>query len=272
MINGLSFDIEDWFQVENLKGVCPYHEWNKFESRVERNTDIILELLSRYQHKATFFILGWVAERKPGLVKRIAKEKHEIASHGYKHELVYRISPETFRDDLKLSKKILEEVTGTKIIGYRAPNFSITNDSLWALDILAELGFSYDSSIFPTSFHDRYGFDGIKENTISIFPNGLFEFPLTVWKVGKLNFPLGGGAYFRLLPYNVFRCLLKKINNSEKNFIFYLHPWELDEHQPRMRVNLKYRFRHYINLDKTQSKLKKLLDDFNFQPLKNFLK
>ncbi len=271
MINGLSFDIEDWFQVENLQSACPFNEWDKFESRVERNTDILLELLDRHHHKATFFILGWVAERKPALVKRIAKEKHEIASHGYKHEVVYRILPGAFREDLQRSKKILEDISGDRIIGYRAPNFSITKDSLWALDILKEFGFKYDSSIFPTSFHDRYGFEGIRENTISRFSNGLFELPLTVYKAGKINFPLGGGAYFRIFPYNVFKFLLKRVNASGKNFVFYLHPWELDSGQPRVKICRQYHFRHYTNLRATKDKLDKLMNDFDFKPLRELL-
>lgn len=271
MINGLSFDIEDWFQVENLRIACPYEKWESFELRVERNTDILLELLEKYGHKATFFILGWVAEKKPNLVKKIASEGHEIASHGYKHEIIYKLTEDSFRKDLLLSKNILEDITGKEVIGYRAPNFSITKNSLWAISILKELNFKYDSSVFPTSFHDRYGFNGLNVNNFFKFENGLQEFLLTVYKFGGINFPLGGGAYFRFMPYRIFRFMLKGINRRGRSFIFYLHPWELDRDQPRLKINRKYYMRHYTNLDKTEHKLKYLLQDFKFQPLKNFL-
>ena len=271
MINGLSFDIEDWFQVENLKEACPFSNWDRFETRVEQNTEILLQLLNKYHRKATFFILGWIAERKPNLVRRIFQENHEIASHGYKHEVVYRISANAFREDVSRSKELLEDIIGAKVIGYRAPNFSISKNSLWALDILKECGFAYDSSIFPTSFHDRYGFEGIRENSIFKFQNGLFELPLTVYKLGKFNFPLGGGAYFRLFPYALFKALLRRINRKGDNFIFYLHPWELDSEQPKVKIRRQYYFRHYINLHTTKHKLTKLIRDFDFQPLKNLL-
>jgi polysaccharide deacetylase family protein (PEP-CTERM system associated) len=212
-----------------------------------------------------------VAEKKPELVKKIASKGHEIASHGYKHEIVYRLSPDEFRRDLMMSKKMLEDLTGREVIGYRAPNFSITQDTLWAIDILKELNFKYDSSIFPTSFHDRYGFDGLSDSNFFKFENGLQEFTLTVYKIGKFNFPLGGGGYFRSIPYKIFRFMLKGINKKGRSFIFYLHPWELDKDQPRLKINRKYYMRHYTNLDKTENKLKCLLQDFKFQPLKYLL-
>jgi len=272
MINGLSFDIEDWFQVENLREACLPDKWDSYELRVEKNTDILLELLEKYNHKATFFILGWIAEKKPNLIKKIASLGHEIASHGYKHEIVYRLTPDDFRRDLMISKKILEDLTGVEVIGYRAPNFSITKDSLWAIDILKELNFKYDSSIFPISFHDRYGFNGIKDNSFFKFDNGLQEFPLTIYKFAGINFPVGGGAYFRFIHYRIFKFMLRQINEKGKEFIFYLHPWELDKEQPRVKVNTACYMRHYINLGKTNDKLISLLKDFRFQPLKNLLK
>jgi len=271
MINGLSFDIEDWFQVENLREACPIEKWDIYELRVEKNVSKILELLSSRDTKATFFILGWIAERLPGLVKEIAKLGHEIASHGYKHEIVYRLTPNAFREDLMKSKKILENLCGAEVIGYRAPNFSITKDSLWAIDILKESGFLYDSSIFPTSFHDRYGFEGIQNSDFIKFENDLREFPLTTYKLLHTDFPVGGGAYFRFIPYGIFKFILNRINRNGKSFIFYLHPWELDKDQPRLKVNWNYYIRHYTNLDKTEYKLKMLLRDFKFQPLNSFL-
>lgn len=272
MINGLSFDVEDWFQVENLRSICPFEKWDSYELRVEENTDLILDLLARYNTKATFFILGWIAEKKPALVKRIYEQGHEIASHGYKHSIVYSLSPSEFENDLLKSKNILEELTNQPIIGYRAPNFSITQKSLWAIDILVKHGFRYDSSIFPISFHDRYGFEGINSIDCFKFENGLQEFPLTVYKFCKINFPLAGGAYFRFIPYKIFKLMLRKINKEGRNFIFYLHPWELDENQPKVKMKKKYYIRHYTNLGKVGAKLKLLLEDFRFQSLKNLLK
>ncbi|MFC1658439.1 XrtA system polysaccharide deacetylase [Candidatus Omnitrophota bacterium] len=271
IINGLSFDIEEWFQVENLRPVCPVEKWNAFESRVQRNTGILLDLLAKYGHKATFFILGWVAEKTPALVKEIFNQGHEVASHGYKHDIVYSLTPAEFRKDLERSKKILEDITGNEVIGYRAPNFSINKSSLWALDILKEFNFQYDSSIFPFSCHDRYGDCGVNDSTFFKFENGLQEFPLTVYKLGRFILPLGGGAYFRIIPYRVFRLMLKRINKLGKQFVFYFHPWEVDKNQPRMKIKKEYYFRHYTNLGKAESKLGLLMRDFKFSPLKSLL-
>ena len=267
VINGLSFDIEDWFQVENLREVCPIERWDDFELRVEKNVDRILAILDQAQVYATFFILGWIAQRKPQLVKNIAKHGHEIASHGFNHQIVYKLTPDLFYEDLNRSKKLLEDITGRMIAGYRAPNFSITKDSIWAIDILKELGFEYVSSIFPTSFHDRYGFVGVNANEVFQFENGLRELTLGIYELGKVNVPCGGGAYFRLIPYRLFRAMLRQINQKGSHFIFYLHPWELDYEQPRVKISKSLYFRHYINLAKTESKLQRLLEDFKFQPL-----
>jgi len=266
MINALSFDIEDWFQVENLKGVVSYGDWESAELRVEANTEKILALLREHKVKATFFILGWIAEKRPSLVKAIHDEGHEIASHGYAHELVYDMTREAFREDIDRSKGLLEDITGEKVRGYRAPSFSITADSLWALDILKEKGFSYDSSVFPVSFHDRYGLDGCDTKAFR-WPNGLLEVPLAVYKVGGFALPLAGGGYFRLLPYAYFKYFLGKLNRRNEPFTFYLHPWELDPDQPRVRLPLGYRFRHYVNLNLTERTLRKLIRDFDFQSI-----
>lgn len=270
MINGLSIDVEDWFQVENLRAVCPYDKWDKYDLRVENNTDRILELLAKHNTKATFFILGWVAERVPGLVEKIAVEGHEVASHGYKHELVYDLLPAEFEDDIVKSKSILEKLTKQKVIGYRAPSFSITEKSIWATDILVKHGFKYDSSVFPTSFHNRYGFKDSKTYAYS-FSNGLKEFPLATYKMGKFNLPLAGGGYFRLAPYGVLKYFLKKINKEPRFFIFYLHPWEIDPGQPRVNIKYTYKFRHYVNLDKTYERLNRLLQDFEFDRIDSLL-
>lgn len=262
-VNAISFDIEDWFQVENLKSAIRRDEWDSLELRVEQNTRRILAALQERGVTATFFILGWVAERCPELVREIDRQGHEVASHGYAHRLVYDMTPEEFRDDLARSKKILEGIVGKPVIGYRAPSFSITPNTLWALDILKEAGFRYDSSIFPVSVHDRYGFPGCDTKPFR-WPNGLLEIPLAVYKLGRLALPVAGGGYFRLFPYFYFRALLGRLNRKRQPFTFYLHPWEFDPMQPRVQVPWFYRFRHYVNLDKTESRLRKLLRQFQF--------
>jgi len=271
MTNGLSFDVEDWFQVENLRSACPRNKWDSFESRIERNMDVILDLLAKNEVKATFFVLGWIAERYPDLVRRISAEGHEIASHGYNHELVYNLTPEEFKADVVRSKKMLEDISGQEIIGYRAPSFSITDKSIWAIDVLKETGYQYDSSIFPTSFHDRYGFSEIKDSRCFTHTNGLREIPLTVYPLLDLCLPLAGGGYFRLCPFFIFRFLLAKLNSKKTPFIFYLHPWELDVKQPRVKVCLQHQLRHYLNIDKTVKKLNRIIRRFKFQPLNQFI-
>lgn len=266
MKNALSFDIEDWFQVENLKGAIKYGDWDSLELRVEANTDLILRILRENGTKATFFILGWVAEKCPGLVRRIYAEGHEIASHGFSHQLVYKIGEEGFSKDIRRSKALLEDITGTEVCGYRAPSFSITKDSLWALDIIKDAGFKYDSSIFPVKFHDRYGFSDCDDKPFR-WPNGLMEVPLSVYRLGSLSLPLAGGGYFRLLPYAYFKFFLKRLNKGNQRFTFYLHPWEFDPGQPKVDIPLGYRFRHYVNLKRTESGLCKLLKDFGFDSI-----
>lgn len=261
MINALSFDIEDWFQVENLKGAISYNEWDNKELRVCQSTEKILRLLRKNETKATFFILGWIADKCPDLVKDIASQGHEIASHGFSHELIYNMTPDAFREDIRKSKFLLEEITGSRVRGYRAPSFSITQDSLWALDILKDEGFEFDSSIFPVKFHSRYGFSDCDTSPFR-WPNGLVEIPLSVYKVLNIALPLAGGGYFRLLPYAYFKFFLKRLNSKNRSFTFYLHPWEFDPKQPRVRIPLGYRFRHYVNLRSTEACLSRLLEDF----------
>lgn len=267
MRNALSFDIEDWFQVENMKGAVSFKDWDTLELRVARNTERILRILKDNDTRATFFVLGWVAERCPGLVREITRGGHELASHGYGHDLVYSLGPEKFREDVRRSKEALEGISGKKVCGYRAPSFSITKDSLWALDILKEEGFIYDSSIFPVSFHDRYGFD-TRESVPFRWPNGLIEVPLTVYRIRNVTLPLAGGGYFRLLPYVYFKYFFNKLNAKNERFTFYLHPWEIDPGQPRLPLPLSYRIRHYVNLKETEAGLKKLLKDFRFDGIK----
>jgi len=354
MLNILTIDIEDYFQVHALSNVIKYEEWDKFECRVERNTDRILEILnsarcpyrlkqqrstSAHEHfehrstaalnnspfiptnsefkthnspKGTFFVLGWIAERYPELIRRVQKEGHEIACHGYGHKLLYCQSKEDFRNDIRRAKAILEDITGIEIIGYRAPSYSITNKSQWALEILAEEGFQYDSSIFPIR-HDFYGMPNAPRfpflislngnqnvefsvlnyeledskpitqnsklninNSIThsrINSNSLIEFPISTVRILGQNFPIGGGGYFRLFPYSLIKKGLRSINKKEsKPFIFYVHPWEFDPDQPRINnLPFKSRFRHYVNLTKTEEKFKKLIEDFQFSTIRQIL-
>lgn len=265
MLNALTFDVEDYFQVESFKGVVSSSDWDTYPSRVVENTRRILRILKEYQIQATFFILGWIADRHPALVGEIAAEGHEIATHGYWHQLIYRQTPEEFAVDLKKSLQALERAIGTyPIIGYRAPTFSIIDSSLWALDILREHGIKYDSSIFPVTAHDRYGISNAHRFANKLGA-GLWEFPPSTIRLGKRNLPVAGGGYFRLFPLPVTRWAIRRINAEGQPAVIYLHPWEFDPEQPRMRgASLLSRFRHYLNLERTESRLKRLLEEFQF--------
>jgi polysaccharide deacetylase family protein (PEP-CTERM system associated) len=374
MFNLLTIDLEDYFQVHAFSRVIRYEDWDNYECRIERNTDRLLKILndathnsklniqnSKFGHlvthslnnsltqkvQATFFVLGWIAERYPGLVRRIQKEGHEIACHGYAHQLVYTQSRDEFRQDIKRAKSILEDITGSEVIGYRAPSYSITNKLQWAFEVLVEEGFKYDSSIFPIR-HDFYGIpnaprfpfvislnennsfefsmlncefntaqnSGLKPQSSVLEVNSLthslinpssddsepqhsttaalnnslthslihsklitqnstfiIEFPISTVKVFGQNFPISGGGYFRLFPYSVIRKGLKSINQKEnKPFIFYVHPWEFDADQPRINsLSFRSKFRHYVNLKKTESRFRKLLEDFQFSTIRESL-
>ena len=273
-VNAFSIDVEDYFQVAALAPSVTRATWTQRESRVERNTERLLGLLEERGIYATFFVLGWIAERHPGLVKRIAAAGHEIASHGFSHQLIYTQSPAEFRDETKRSKELLEDLTGEAVIGYRAASFSITQRSLWALDVLLDLGFHYDSSIFPIR-HDRYGIPGASSEPGRVTaPSGrmLVEFPMSAASFAGVKIPVSGGGYFRLLPYWVTRAGLRQVNERHaRPFAFYLHPWELDPAQPRIKVRWLSRFRHYTNLDRCEARLKRLLSDFAFAPMTEVL-
>jgi polysaccharide deacetylase family protein (PEP-CTERM system associated) len=271
MLNALSIDVEDYYQVEGFSPQVRFDEWPSYESRVVGNTWRLLELLRLHQVKATFFILGWIGERFPQVVRAIHQEGHEVASHGYRHRLLYTMTREEFAEDTKRAKTILEDLCGEPVIGYRAPCFSIIQQNLWCLDVLHDLGFLYDSSTFPIH-HDRYGIsNGARAPYYHHLPEGrrLLEFPLaTVQLLGK-NVPVAGGGYFRLFPYQFTRWALRRINEREKApAIFYLHPWEIDPAQPRINGSRLNRFRHYVNLDKTEPRLRRLLNDFQFAPIR----
>ena len=267
-VNYLTVDIEDYFQVSAFAGVISRDEWEKFTPRVVDNTRKVLELFAGHQVQATFFILGWVAEKFPFLVREIAAAGHEIACHGYSHRLVYELSLEEFREDTERAKKLLEDVSGRPVLGYRAPSYSITGKSLWALEVLEELGFAYDSSIFPIH-HDRYGIPGAPRFPYRLPGLNMVEYPLSTSLFLGRKIPVAGGGYFRLFPYQFTSWALNRINQREgKPFIFYFHPWEIDPAQPRMRnISPLSRFRHYLNLSRTRERLERLLTDFSFQPV-----
>ena len=271
--NALTIDVEDYFQVAALAEAVDRKDWSSMEYRVEANTDRLLALFEEHDTRATFFTLGWVAERSPALIRRIRDAGHEIASHGYSHQLIYTQTPAVFQEETRKSKTILEDITGQPVTGYRAASYSITSKSRWALDILCEEGFTWDSSIFPVH-HDRYGMPGTPHEPYLLkAPNGgtLTEFPLSTCPIGQYRLPIAGGGYFRLFPYGVSRWGLGRINRAGQPFIFYLHPWEIDTGQPRLKVKAFSRFRHYNNLDKCMGRLERLLGDFRFGSVSDVL-
>jgi polysaccharide deacetylase family protein (PEP-CTERM system associated) len=268
--NLLTIDVEEWFHTTALAPYVNRNQWHELESQVEKNVQLILRILEEHRAHATFFVLGWVAERYPFLVREIATSGHEIASHGYQHQLIYQLTPETFRDYVRRSKQILEDITGTAISGYRATSFSVVKSTLWALDIIKEAGFIYDSSMFPIS-HDIYGIDGIPV-TPFIHPNGLIEIPPSTVPILGRNMPIAGGGYFRLYPYWLTRKGIQWLNQTGRPAVVYLHPWELDPACPKITwADWRTRFRQYVNLSKTESSLKKLLRDFKFSSAQEYL-
>jgi polysaccharide deacetylase family protein (PEP-CTERM system associated) len=256
----LSVDVEDYFQVEAFADRVPRASWDQYPSRVEKNTHLILDLFDECRVKATCFTLGWVAERLPGLVREIASRGHEVACHSYWHRLVYKLSPEEFRQDTVRAKRLIEDAAGVAVEGYRAPNFSVVRNSLWALDILAELGFRYDSSIFPIH-HDIYGIPESPRKPFRLDTSAgpLAEFPMTTFRLGKHNLPVGGGGYLRILPWWFTRLGVRRAATSGMRLITYVHPWELDPEQPRIAGRITSRLRHYRNLTKTAGRLRRLI-------------
>ena len=264
--NAMTVDVEDYFHVSAFEQVIDRTSWDGRVSRVERNTRRLLEMMAERQMRATYFVLGWVAERYPQLVAEIAAAGHEIACHGYSHRLVYNQSPEEFRQETLRAKALLEDQAQCPVRGYRAASYSITARSAWALDVLVDAGFDYDSSIFPVR-HDRYGMPGTPRFPYRIAaPSGreLVEFPLTTLPLGGATLPIAGGGYFRLYPYAFSRWGLARVNREGEPFIFYLHPWEIDPGQPRIQAGLLSRFRHYNNLGTCEARLGALMDDFSF--------
>lgn len=272
MSNIFTIDVEDYYQVEAFASTIDRSHWDNYESRVVDNTHVILDLLDSHDVKGTFFVLGCVAEKHPELVRQISDRGHEIASHGMSHRMVYKQTPEVFRDETRRAKALLEDIVQKEVRGYRAATYSITQQSLWALDILVEEGFKYDSSIFPMR-HDKYGMPGIDPlpHTIQTKSGPLVEIPITVYRKGPVSIPCAGGGYFRLWPYWFTRWCLSSVNKKVE-FNFYLHPWEVDAEQPRVaNAGWLSRFRHYNNLDKCQDRLDRLLSDFKFATASEFL-
>jgi polysaccharide deacetylase family protein (PEP-CTERM system associated) len=267
MRNALTIDVEDYYQVSAFEPVVQFADWDRYESRVERNTYRLLDLLDRYHTKATFFVLGWIAERHPGLIRDLHARGHEVASHGYAHRRVYTQTPAQFRAETRWSKQLLEELTGQPVLGYRAASYSITTQSLWALDILQEEGFTYDSSIFPIR-HDRYGIPTAQRfcHVLRARTGACFiEFPPSTVVVLGIKMPIAGGGYFRLFPYAVTRWGIRRLHHKEHHpAMVYLHPWEIDSDQPRLPGSLLTRWRHYVNVQRVEARLQRLLQDFTF--------
>lgn len=262
--NALTIDVEDYFQVSAFAAHIQRSDWDTRECRVERNVDRILEMLAEQKVHATFFTLGWIAERYPALVRRIVEGGHELASHGHGHERVSDLTEEAFFNDIQRAKFLLEDIAGTPVRGYRAPSFSIGADNLWALDTLQRAGYRYSSSIYPVR-HDHYGMPDAPR--FAYTPReGLLEVPPTTMRLFNRNLPSSGGGYFRLLPYPVSRWMLQQVNRREAEpAVFYFHPWEIDPDQPRISgISLRTRFRHYVNLKHTERRLARLLQDFRW--------
>jgi polysaccharide deacetylase family protein (PEP-CTERM system associated) len=264
VVNALTVDVEDYFQVWALAPWFPRSKWDSAPCRIERNVELILALLEEAGTKATFFTLGWIAERYPELVRRIAADGHEIASHGYAHMRVDDLERESFHADILLAKAILEDVTGAEVTGYRAPSFSISAATEWAHDCILEAGYRYSSSVYPIR-HDHYGIPDALRFAYCSRPE-LLEVPITTTRFLDRNWPAGGGGYFRLLPYPVSRWSIRRVNDVEEQpAIFYFHPWELDPEQPRVKgAGLRTRLRHYLNLGETERRLRRLLGDFHW--------
>lgn len=261
----MSVDVEDYFHVSAFEGSIDRANWDKLECRVEQNTYKSMELFSDAGVKATFFVLGWVAERYPSLIKEIIAQGHELASHGFSHQRIHFLTQKEFREEIKSTKALLEEIGGIEVTGYRAPSYSIVKDTLWAHDILAEEGYRYSSSVYPV-VHDLYGIPDAPRFSYKVARNQLLEIPVSTIRFMGRNWPCGGGGYFRLFPYELSKKLILQVNNHEKQpGLFYFHPWELDPNQPRQKnINMKSRFRHYLNLKQMEGRLQRLLEDFRW--------
>lgn len=266
MRNLLSIDLEDWFCVSNFDEIVPREAWDACELRVARSTGALLELFERRGVKATFFVLGWVAERVPELVRELADAGHEIACHGYGHNRLGQLNPERLDADLGRALTVLRELSNAPVVGYRAPSFSLTQATMWALPVLRRHGVTWDSSVFPFGAHPEYGIADAPLHPYWI-DEGVLELPMSVVEFRGARFPCPGGGYFRLYPYALSRALIRRCNAAGRPAIFYAHPWEFDPEQPRMPLPPVKRFRHYNNLNVTLDRLDRLLGDFEWGPM-----
>jgi len=268
LTNALTIDFEDWYQGLEI----PHTEWDGMEVRIERAARRLLEVFAESGARATFFVLGWLAERHPGLVREVAAAGHEIATHGWSHSFVYQMTPTDFRDELMRSMSLLGELSGRPVLGHRAPFFSITEKSLWALEVMSDLGLRYDSSIYPV-LNYRYGIEGAERwpHPVGTGARSLVEFPISTWRMWGRNVPIAGGAYFRIFPYAVTRHAFRSINREGHPAVFYLHPWELDPDHPRLPLPRRIALTHYANLRATEGRLRRLLRDFRFAPMSEVL-
>ena len=263
MLNALTVDLEDWYQGLQI----PMSEWSVYEDRVVPATERLLEILDEARARATFFTLGFVAERHPELIRRVAEDGHEIATHGYSHALLYELEPDQFREELRRSVALLQDISGQPVLGHRAPFFSITRRSLWALDVLEEEGIRYDASIFPVR-NWRYGIEDAPRWPYQLPGKQLVEFPMSTCRIRNRNVPMTGGAYFRIYPYAVSQRLLRAINRGGHPAVFYIHPWEIDPDHPRIPLPRRIGLTHYFNLRATERRLRRLLRDFRFAPMR----
>jgi polysaccharide deacetylase family protein (PEP-CTERM system associated) len=267
--NAMTVDVEDYFQVSAFEGHIARADWEHLPCRVERNTERVLELFAAHGVRATFFVLGWIASRYPQLVRRIAEAGHEVASHGWEHVRATEVEAEAFREDVTRTKAQLEDTIGAPVEGFRAASFSIGHRNLWALDVIAEAGYRYSSSIYPIR-HDLYGMPDAPRGPFRYNGSGILELPVTTARLLGRNVPAGGGGYFRLLPYGYYRWALRQVNEGEgRPGIFYFHPWEIDPDQPRQRgVGWKTRIRHYTNLSRMEARLERLMQDFQWSTMR----
>jgi polysaccharide deacetylase family protein (PEP-CTERM system associated) len=263
--NAMTVDVEEHFQVAAFERQVHRDDWARFPTRVAANTARVLDLFGEHRVRATFFVLGWVAERHPELIRRMVSEGHELASHGYDHTRATQLDHHAFRDDVVRTKRILEDTAGTPVCGYRAPSYSIGTGNLWALDVLHDAGYAYSSSIYPIR-HDLYGMPEAPRFAFRPRANSILELPVTTVELAGHKFPAGGGGYFRLLPYGAYCWALKRVNSRDRQpAIFYFHPWEVDPEQPRMAgASLRSRFRHYVNLDTMETRLRRLVAEFEW--------
>ncbi len=277
MRNALTIDVEDYFHVSAFEKNITRTQWERLPQRALRNTNRVLDILDYWGLRGTFFILGWIARRHPGMVRRIASSGHEVACHGYAHQRITSISPKVFREDVSTARKLLQDISGQPVEGYRAPSYTITGKTLWALDILIENGFSYDSSIFPIK-HDIYGMPNAKRHPHRIVRDSgtIMEFPPTTLCLRlagrEINLPVAGGGYLRLLPARLISAAFRRINGEGMPCMLYFHPWEIDPDQPRIReASFKSRLRHYLNLETTEAKLRHLFTTHSFASMRTVL-